>query len=197
MTLLWLLRFVEGCRWLVRLTSAAIAVALFVEMAIIALQAAHGTTSHFNVGTPLATALRQTMGAMIVVWLMTPLVAVLLLRQRLPDPAVAWGLPLRRLISLLGMATAFPMTQPTAAQIAEARASGQRLMVAGAHTVGARDGGPGLPVVGWSTEAGDLRSAHFVGLHGLRPIPLAAWLVGRRPLGAGQRVTLVWTAAGL
>ena len=198
-TLLWLLTFIEGRRWLVRLASVAIAAALFVEMAIIVLQVARGTTSHFNVGTSLDTTLWQTMGAMIVVvWLMTLLVAGLLLRQRLPDPAFAWGLRLGLLISLLGMAVAFPMTQPTAAQIAEARASGQRLTVSGAHTIGAPDGGPGLPVVGWSTEAGDLRAAHFVGLHGLQVMPLAAWLVGRRRrLGVGRRVALIWTAAGL
>jgi hypothetical protein len=199
LTLLWLLRCIEGRRWLVRLASVAIAVALVVEMAIIALQAARGTTSHFNVATPLDAALWQTMGTMIVVvWLMTLLVAVLLLRQRLPDPAFAWRLRLGLLIGLLGMAISFPMTQPTAAQIAEARASGQRLRLAGAHTIGAPDGGPGLPVVGWSTEAGDLRAAHFVGLHGLQVMPLAAWLVGRRQrLGVVQRVALVWTGAGL
>jgi hypothetical protein len=134
----------------------------------------------------------------VVVWLMTLVVAGLLLRQRLPNPAFAWGLRLGLLICLLGMAVAFPMTRPTATQLAEARTSGQRLTVAGAHTVGAADGGAGLPVVGWSTEAGDLRAAHFVGLHGMQVMPLVAWLVGRRRrLGAGRRVALVWTAAGL
>lgn len=182
-----------------RLASVAIAAALFIEVVIIVLQVARGTTSHFNVGTSLDATLWSTMAALIgVVWLMTLLVAVLLLRQRLPDPAFAWGLRLGLLISLLGMAIAVPMTQPSAAQIAEARASGQRLTVAGAHTIGAPDGGPGLPVVGWSTESGDLRAAHFVGLHGLQVLPLAAWLVGRRQrLGPGHRVALVWTGAGL
>ncbi len=50
-----------------------------------------------------------------------------------------------------------------------------------AHTVGAPDGGPGLAITNWSTGHGDLRVAHFLGMHALQLIPLFGYYVARRP----------------
>lgn len=197
-TLLWLLSFVRGRRRLVTLAAAGIASSLAVELAIIVVQVARGTTSHFNVGTPLDSALWGLMGFFIVlVWIMTLLVAILLLVQRLPDAALAWTLRLAVLLALVGTGLGFLMTQPTPQQQAAARASGRPITVAGAHAVGVADGGPGLPLVGWSTEGGDLRAAHFVGLHALQVLPFVGWLLARRRarrLGERRRVALAWTA---
>ena len=59
-----------------------------------------------------------------------------------------------------------------------------------AHTVGAPDGGPGLPVLNFSTIAGDLRIAHAVALHGLQVLPLAGWWIARQQVPRGA--LLIW-----
>src|SRR5580704_4109729 len=198
-TFVWLLGFVEGHRRLVRLVANVTVASLIAEMMVILTQAARGTTSHFNQTTPLNTALWFTMGAFIVlVWMMNLVLAIMLLRQPMPDRAFAWSLRLGLLISAIGMATAFLMVAPTPEQTA-ANAGRHGPHMVGAHSVGVRDGGHGLPVFGWSTAGGDLRAAHFVGLHALQVLPLLGWLLTRRKgvlalLVGSDRLALVWSA---
>jgi hypothetical protein len=197
-TFIWLLTFVQGHRRLVQLAAALTGIGLTLEMVLIALQVLRGTTSHFNVSTAFDAAVFGMMGtAITAVALLSLLLAIWLIRQRLPDQVFAWGLRLGVLISFVGMMVAFLMTSPTAEQLAAAQA-GQPLTVAGAHSVRVADGGSGLPFLGWSTTGGDLRIPHFIGLHALQVLPLAAWLLTRdwaqKRWPARSRLGLVWTA---
>ncbi|HYP21697.1 MAG TPA: hypothetical protein VEY08_16630, partial [Chloroflexia bacterium] len=196
-TLLWLLTFVQGRPRLVGIIAWVTAVALMIEMVLIAYAAALGTTSHFNVSTPVSAAVWTTMGlSVVLVWAANLLTIVLLLVQRLPNPAFAWALRLGLIVSFVGMGLAFLMTSPTPEQIQAAGVDG-KMPIAGAHSVGVEDGGPGLPITNWSTTGGDLRVAHFFGLHALQALPLFGFLVanlGPSWLRSGHRVVLVCLA---
>lgn len=176
-TLIWLLRFVPDRPRLVRVISWLAAIGLTIEVVLIALQVVRGTTSHFNFSTPFDAMVFRIMGGVIVgIWLLTLIVAILLFRRKFADPAIVWGVRLGIVAALLGMAVAFFMPLPTTTQ-REAMVAGETSPIIGAHSVGVDDGGPGLPIVGWSTTGGDLRVAHFVGIHGLQAAPFAGWLL--------------------
>ncbi len=196
-TFLWLLTYVDGHPRLVRAAAWTTAVAFGIEMVLIAGAAMQGTTSHFNVSTPVHAAIWSVMGSAIVAaWVANLAVLVLLLRQRFADAAFAWSLRLGVLVSAVGMGVAFLMTSPSAQQLAQARA-GAGMPIVGAHAVGVPDGGPGLPIVGWSTVGGDLRVPHFAGLHALQVLPLLGVLLTRfapRWLTIRDRLALIWTA---
>jgi hypothetical protein len=172
------------------------AVLLAVEIAIIAGAAAMGDTSHFNVSTPLHSVMWGVMAASIaVVWAATLVVSALLLSTPLGDSARTLAIRLGAGVALIGMGLGMLMTGPTAEQLDNFQG------IAGAHAVGVPDGGPGLPLLGWSTVAGDLRIPHFIGMHALQLIPLVLILL---ELGAGRiarladvrvRSGLVWVGA--
>lgn len=124
-------------------------------------------------------------GATYLAWAATLVVAVLALVQRLPDKAQASAVRGGLALALTGMMLGTLMFFPTPAQQA-AKDAGAKLVIIGAHSVGVPDGGPGLPVLGWSTVGGDLRIPHFVGMHALQLLPLFAMLLaalaGRFPV---------------
>lgn len=179
-TVLYFLSFLSERRRFVRVVGAILSACGVLEMVAITLQAARGVRSHFNIATPFDGAVFSLMGLTItVLWVTMMVLAVALLRAKLAERALGSALRMGLVVGILGAGLAFFMTSPKAEQVALMQA-GQRPMEAGSHTFGAKDGGPGLPLVGWSTTAGDMRPAHFVGLHGMQVLPLLAVLLARR-----------------
>ncbi len=174
-TLAWYMRYLVDRARAVRIISCGVAISMLTEIACIVMQSARGTTSHFNGATTFDAAVFILMGvmiglnAMLVVW-----VLVLSCKPglRIP-PAYAWGIRCGLLLFLL------------------ASAEGGIMIGNHAHTVGAPDGGPGLPLINWSREHGDLRVAHFLGMHALQVLPFAGYLLGRSRRGESQQVRYV------
>lgn len=165
----WLIAHLPRWRRLAHRLGTVIAVTLLVEQALILWAAATGTTSHFNVTSPLHVVVWGVMAVSItVLYLCTFVTSAALFFLRLPTPALTVAVRLGAVIALGGIGVAFLMTGPTPTQLTSPDG------IVGAHAVGVADGGPGVPVLGWSTTGGDYRVAHFVGMHALQLIPLVA-----------------------
>ncbi len=168
LSLAWMLSLLPRGRRAGWWAGTVIAVASAVEMALITLQVVRGTQSHFNRATPFDDTVFQIMGGTVVVlWLGALVVSLLLLRARILDRAMAWTVRLSSLIALASAAVGFLMVRPTPEQLATDDSP-----IVGAHGVGVPDGGPSMPVTGWATTGGDLRVAHFFGMHALQLLPL-------------------------
>ena len=196
-SLMWILAMIKDRARLVSIVSWVTAVAMIVELVLISLQAFRGVRSHFNVSTPMDTAIFSIMGTSILaLWIVSIVALVALWRQ--PFANRPWGIALKwaLLITVIGSGLGGTMTSPRESQIDTAMATGQ-MQESGAHTIGAPDGGAGLPGVGWSTEGGDLRIGHFLGLHALQILPIIGaavlWLFGSR--SDRQKINLIHIAA--
>ena len=183
-TLGWLLADLPApAQRAVRRIGWGVALAMVVEQAVIFTQAARGTTSHYNQSSALNGVLFGFMGLFILLnTVLTAWALYLAWRYRPHGPAgYVWGLRLGLLVFWVGSLL------------------GGFMIHAGQHTVGAPDGGPGLPGLGWSTVAGDLRLAHFLGLHALQALPLLGWALSRRVPRRAALLTgvgaLLWAGA--
>ncbi|MFK4226265.1 hypothetical protein [Streptomyces sp. NPDC019890] len=171
LTLAWMLSLATRGRRAGWWAGTIVALTGAIEMVIITGQVIRGRRSHFNFETDLDGTLFTIMGATIIVlWISSLVIAILLFRSRLADRASAWAMRLGAAIALVGAGLGNLMTQPTPEQ----QAAGGRGVstIVGAHSVGVPDGGPSMPLTGWSTTGGDLRIPHFVGMHALQVLPL-------------------------
>jgi hypothetical protein len=132
-----------------------------VEVALIDLQAARGVASHFNQAS-IPDAL--VYGAMGIFIMLNTFVAVYAARLFFKEPvqlsaALLWGIRLGLIIFVIGSL------------------EGGVMSAVNQHSVGTTDDAAGIFFLNWNKEGGDLRIAHFLGIHALQVIPLFAWLL--------------------
>lgn len=147
----------------VRVMAWTVIIAGSLELAYITLQAARGEGSHYNFVDTLHVVLYQLMGAGAMA--MTATQAWLAWQiGRHGDPALnpAW-----RDAVVLGLALTFALGAGAGAVLASFQPPA----------------GAGLPGVGWHLGGGDLRPAHFIGMHAQQFLPLAG--LALVALGAG------------
>jgi hypothetical protein len=168
-TIGWVASCLPARRWLL----GAFGVACTGEVALITVQAWRHVPSHFNMETPLDTAISRVLAAgggviIVVIGAMTVLAF-----RRLPSVAPSMRLALRA--GFLSLDTALAIG---AVMIAIGVSDVVRGDQAGAYEVGAQ----------W-------KPAHAVPMHGVLALPLLAWLLSRTTLPEAARVRIVATAA--
>lgn len=147
------------------------------EVGYVTFRAALAEASHFNNSTRLAEALYGLMGVGILIQVsLAAWTGMLILRSReggiSPTVRLAIGLGLIG-GNILGTITGGYMSQQ-----------------AGHWVGGVANDATGVFLFGWSRTGGDLRVAHFVGLHAMQGIPIIGYFVRNLPAGR----TIVWAS---
>ncbi|GAB2557683.1 hypothetical protein GCM10027269_09130 [Kribbella endophytica] len=174
-TLAWMLSLQTKARRLGWWMGTVVAVGVAAEMVLIVGQVVvRGRQLHFNMSTPADKLIHDIMaGTVYLIWTAVLVVAIQLLFDKPGDKALRWSIRLALGTTLGGMLLGNLMFRATPAQQTAMDTTGREDFF-GSHSVGVEDGGPGMPITGWSTEGGDLRIGHFLGVHALQLIPLLA-----------------------
>ena len=146
----------------IKLFNWAVIILLGFEIFYIAFQASKGQLSHYNLSTPVYAALYSIMAlAASAVTIYTAYVGLLFFTNTFPDLpsyylwAIRFGIILFVIFSFEGFAM------------------GSRLN----HSVGALNDNSSWFIIGWSKTVGDLRVAHFIGMHALQVLPVLSFYV--------------------
>ena len=175
LTAAWFMGYVRPERRaspLMRGTAAALIASGTFELAYIVFQAAQGLESHFNTGTPFHAVMYALMG----------LGAVILTATTLP---LAWEIARRPAPGLQRSFVAAVVIGLILTFILGGWMGGYMSSQTG-HAVGQIGGS--VPLFGWNRLGGDLRVAHFLGIHAEQAIPLLAAAV------AGASARFRWAA---
>lgn len=176
----WILWYLD-VRKLVKVYSYILMITMFVEMAAICLQSYRGTTSHFNVSNGFNGMVFAIMGIGILTFtIATAVICLFYFRQDTFNlsPQMVWSFRLGLLFFLI-----FSI-------------EGGVMISLMRHTIGLQDGAEGLPLLNWSVNAGDLRVAHFFGMHSLQLIPIVGFFIcsGKRQVFLFSGLYFLWVS---
>lgn len=174
LTAAWFFGYVRPERRASRLMRATVAVLIVAgtfELVWISWQAANGLESHFNHSTPFYDGMYALMGVF----------AVLLVGTTLP---LAWEIGRRPAQGLSRDFIAAVVIGLLLTFLLGGMLGGYMSAQSG-HSVGL-DGGRTF-MFGWNRSGGDLRVAHFLGIHAEQAIPILAALTGAAGLSKGAR----------
>ena len=146
----------------IKLFNWSVIILLGFEIFYIAFQAGKGQLSHYNVSTPVYSALYSMMAlAASIVTLYTAYVGILFFTNSFPElpDYYLWAIRMGIIIFVIFSFEGFAM--------------GSRLN----HSVGALNENSNLFILGWSKTVGDLRVSHFIGMHALQVLPVLSFYV--------------------
>ncbi|MFM2386679.1 MAG: hypothetical protein RL660_1436 [Bacteroidota bacterium] len=144
----------------IKLFNWTVIILLGFEIIYISFQASKGQLSHYNISTPMYSALYSMMAlAATLVTLYTAYVGLLFFKTDFPNLPTyyLWAIRFGILIFVIFSFEGFAM--------------GSRLN----HSVGALNDNSNWLIVGWSKTVGDLRVSHFIGMHALQVLPIASF----------------------
>lgn len=180
MTLAWAISLMPKPARGIKTASWIFIIAAWAEMAYIIFRASRGEASHFNQSSSIAIIMYGLMGVGAVALVTTSaFIGWRIWQQRgavVLREAAATGLMLGAMLGLI---------------------AGAYLSSHTSHWIGGdMTDATGLPFFQWSTTGGDLRVAHFIGLHATQAVPLAG-LGGNRWLvyGTALAITVAMIAA--
>lgn len=147
------------------------------ENGVITVQAFRGKISHFNQSELAGVILYALMGVMIV-WLTTAtlVIAIRFILQKTYTISNPFALSIK--IGLI-MFVIFSFL-------------GGYMSAINTHNVGGETGQAGLPLLNWSTLFGDVRVAHFFGIHSLQLIPLFGYIMSSSVKEESKAKTFIW-----
>lgn len=165
-------------RW--RLYAAIVTFCILAELVWVGGAAAFGTASHFNTANPVMAALYGLMGVFAVI-LTSPSLVMGIAIARNPNTGLA---PALHLSISLGLIMTFLLTLIAAGTMSSGTG----------HLIGIPTTHASVPILGWSREVGDLRTAHFFATHALHALPLIG-LAASRLLPTSTARTAIWISA--